>query len=351
MGIMIWVRGARPKTLPLSLVPVCIGATLSWPGVFRYSQGGTASHSPCPMFGGQRDLGSESVGICATSVGWYVAVTLLCAGVALFVQIATNFANDYSDGIRGTDEGRDARQPEGASPARLVASGVPPKQVLTAAAISALLACICGLLVVALTGYWWFIGVGFACLAAGWFYVGGKHPYGYRYMGEPFVFVFFGLAATCGTMYALSGTVSLSGLWGGTAAGLLAMAVLCVNNLRDLESDMKHGKRTWMGFMGRSIGTWFAVALMLAAPTLATLYCHLLYPTQWAGAPHNTGEQEIAWNVLISTLTMAVFIILWVLCVAAAIAIRRKKYADAFPLCISSAVALAAAFACSSMFM
>ncbi len=322
MGITTWIRGARPKTLPLSLAPVCIGAALS-----------------------------QSV-IAATSVGWYVVVSLLCVCVALFVQIATNFANDYSDGIRGTDEGRDvrdARQPEGKSPARLVASGIPPKQVLTAAGISALLACICGLLVVALTGYWWLIGVGFACLAAGWFYVGGKHPYGYHYMGEPFVFVFFGLVATCGTMYALSGTVLLSGLWGGTAAGLMAVVVLCVNNLRDLESDMKHGKHTWMGFMGRTVGSWFTLALLLAAPALATLYCHLLYPTQWAGELNGIGEEGIAQNVQLGTLTMVVFAILWSLCLAAAVAVRRKKYRSAFSLCVLSTLALAAAFACAAV--
>lgn len=347
MKMMTWFRGARPETLPLSLAPVCIGAALSWPGVFKYSQG----RNSCPMFGGQRSFGSESVGICATSVGWYVAVTLLCAGVALFVQIATNFANDYSDGIRGADEGRDVLQSEGKSPARLVASGVPPKQVLTAAGISALFACVCGLLLVALTGYWWFIGVGLACLAAGWFYVGGNHPYGYHYMGEPFVFVFFGLIATCGTMYALSGTVPLSGLLGGASVGLLAVAVLCVNNLRDLESDMKHGKHTWMGFMGRTVGTWFTVALLLVAPTLAMLHCHLLYPTQWAGELNNIGEEGIAWNAQLGTLTMAVFIILWVLLLAAAVAIRRKQYKSAFSLCILSTLALAAVFACSSMFM
>ena len=100
-----------------------------------------------------------------------------------------------------------ASQPQH-GPARLVASGVSPKKVLAAAGINALIACLCGLAVVTLTGYWWFILVGIACLVAGWCYVGGKHPYGYHYLGEIFVFIFFGLVAACGTMFALAGTIS-----------------------------------------------------------------------------------------------------------------------------------------------
>ena len=210
---MIWIRRARLKTLPLAIAPVLIGASLAW-----------------------RDAGERRV-----------AVAVLCGFVALLLQIAANFANDYSDGIRGTDAGRAiAGEQLSRGPARLVASGVNPKKVLVAAGICALAACLCGLAVIALTGYWWFILVGIACLAAGWFYVGGKHPYGYHYLGEVFVFIFFGLVATCGTMFALSGAVTPDGLLGGSAAGLVAVAVLCVNNLRDIESDSNHGKHTWM---------------------------------------------------------------------------------------------------------
>ena len=173
---MIWIRGARLKTLPLAIAPVLIGASLAW-----------------------RDAGERRV-----------AVAVLCGFVALLLQIAANFANDYSDGIRGTDAGRAiAGEQLSRGPARLVASGVNPKKVLVAAGICALAACLCGLAVIALTGYWWFILVGIACLAAGWFYVGGKHPYGYHYLGEVFVFIFFGLVATCGTMFALSGRLRL----------------------------------------------------------------------------------------------------------------------------------------------
>ena len=212
MEISTWIRGARLKTLPLAIAPVVIGAALSWRGVFLYSQGGDIWHEPCPFFGGQHDLSElkfgSLVGECQRSAGWFILVAVLCGCVALFLQVAANFANDYSDGIRGTDEGRAvdsarsfAKTPSAEStstpemlpasqpqhgPARLVASGVSPKKVLAAAGINALIACLCGLAVVALTGYWWFILVGIACLVAGWCYVGGKHPYGYPHLGGRF---------------------------------------------------------------------------------------------------------------------------------------------------------------------
>ena len=110
MHISTWIRGARPKTLPLSVAPVIIGASLSWPGVSGYSRGGDAWHDPCPFFGGQHGLGGmrfgSLAGECQRSAGWFVLVAVLCGCVALFLQIAANFANDSSDGVRGTDEGR-----------------------------------------------------------------------------------------------------------------------------------------------------------------------------------------------------------------------------------------------------
>ena len=106
MEISTWIRGARLKTLPLAIAPVVIGAALSWRGVFLYSQGGDIWHEPCPFFGGQHDLGKMKfgslVGECQRSAGWFILVAVLCGCVALFLQVAANFANDYSDGIRGT---------------------------------------------------------------------------------------------------------------------------------------------------------------------------------------------------------------------------------------------------------
>ena len=350
MQLSTWIRGARLKTLPLAIAPVIIGAALSWWGTFMYSQGGDIRHDPCPFFGGQHDLGEwklgSLVGTCQRSMGWFVLVAVLCGCVALFLQIAANFANDYSDGVRGTDEGRaiDSESqpaernsgPDSGSdssqtsqsrrvPARLVASGVSPRTVLAAAGTSALIACLCGLVVIALTGYWWFMLVGIACLVAGWCYVGGKHPYGYHYLGEIFVFLFFGLVSTCGTMFALTGTISLAGVFGGVNVGLIAVAVLCVNNLRDIESDRVHGKHTWMTALGRRNGTVFTIALLAVAVLLAIAYAKL---------------QSACTIPVVAMLTITCAI-----CAAAAVAIAGKHYGKALPLCTFASLALAATFA------
>ena len=284
-----------------------------------------------------------AVGDCA-GVDWYVvgwhdagerrvAVAVLCGFVALLLQIAANFANDYSDGIRGTDAGRAiADEQLSRGPARLVASGVNPRKVLVAAGICALAACLCGLAVIALTGYWWFILVGIACLAACWCYVGGKHPYGYHYLGEIFVFIFFGLVATCGTMFALSGTITPDGLLGGSAAGLVAVAVLCVNNLRDIESDGNHGKHTWMTAMGLRNGTIFTIAILIISALIALR--HLLQSSIYAanGIP-----------------LIAIIAILCAAQIAASYAIARKTYRRALPLCSLDSLTVAAIFVLSTM--
>ena len=313
MRVSTWIRGARLKTLPLSIAPVLIGASMAW-----------------------RDAGEHRV-----------AVAVLCGFVALLLQIAANFANDYSDGIRGTDAGRSVPVKDAGDsaisgktmpsrgPARLVASGVNPRKVLAAAGISALAACLCGLAVVALTGYWWFILVGIACLAAGWFYVGGKHPYGYHYFGEVFVYIFFGLVATCGTMFALSGNISASGLLGGSAAGLVAVAVLCVNNLRDIESDRNHGKHTWMTAMGLRNGTIFTIVILIISALLALH--HLLQSSIYA-------TSSIPLIVII-----AVIAILCAAQIAALCAIARKTYRKALPLCTLASLALALVYVTSSI--
>lgn len=313
MRVSTWIRGARLKTLPLSIAPVLIGASMAW-----------------------RDADEHRV-----------AVAVLCGFVALLLQIAANFANDYSDGIRGTDAGRSVPVKDAGDsaisgktmpsrgPARLVASGVNPRKVLAAAGISALAACLCGLAVVALTGYWWFILVGIACLAAGWFYVGGKHPYGYHYLGEVFVFIFFGLVATCGTMFALSGKISASGLLGGSAAGLVAVAVLCVNNLRDIESDRNHGKHTWMTAMGLRNGTIFTIVILIISALLALH--HLLQSSIYAA------------NSIPLIVIIAVIAMLCAAQIAASCAIVRKTYRKALPLCTLASLALALVYVTSSI--
>ena len=273
MSLELWIQGARPKTLPLAVSPVLAASMGMWTTVIHGAWGDMRMTRPCPAIGGRPPIDpSGNYGLCLTSPGWYVAVTLLCLGVALFLQIAANFANDYADGVRGADESRGGSESATGKPQRLTASGlVPANRVLAAAGVSAALACVCGLAVTVLTGHWWFIALGLVCLAAGWYYVGGRHPYGYRGWGEAAVFVFFGLVATCGTSYALSDKVPFLVVWMAAALGFVAVGVLCVNNLRDIDDDALHGKRTWMVRLGRKRGTVLAAAMPVVAGAMFAL--------------------------------------------------------------------------------
>jgi 1,4-dihydroxy-2-naphthoate octaprenyltransferase len=166
---------------------------------------------------------------------WWRA--LLALVVALALQIGVNYANDYSDGVRGSDERR-------VGPVRLVAAGLaPPRQVLIAAFGSFLVAGAAGLVLAAVTS-WWLLAVGAACVAAAWFYTGGPRPYGYIGLGEVFVFAFFGVVAVAGTAFVQMKSLSWLGLAASVPAGLLACALLMINNLRDIRSDTQVGKKT-----------------------------------------------------------------------------------------------------------
>jgi 1,4-dihydroxy-2-naphthoate octaprenyltransferase len=171
------------------------------------------------------------------SFSWWRA--LLALLVALALQIGVNYANDYSDGVRGTDAaGRRA------GPMRLVGSGAAsPRAVKYAAFGFFLLACCLGLVLAAVTS-WWIVAAGALCVLAAWFYTGGSHPYGYRGLGEVSVFLFFGVAAVAGTAYVQMERLSWLGLAASVPAGLLSCALLMVNNLRDIGSDATSGKRT-----------------------------------------------------------------------------------------------------------
>jgi 1,4-dihydroxy-2-naphthoate polyprenyltransferase len=166
---------------------------------------------------------------------WWRA--LLALVVALALQVGVNFANDYSDGVRGSDERR-------VGPVRLVAAGLaPPRQVLSAAFSCFFVAGAAGLALAAVTA-WWLVAVGVACVAAAWFYTGGPRPYGYHGLGEVFVFAFFGVVAVAGTAYVQMLRFSWLGLAASVPAGLLACALLVVNNLRDIDGDTLASKRT-----------------------------------------------------------------------------------------------------------
>ena len=195
---------------------------------------------------------------CAAGVGpisWWRAALSLAVSVAL--QVGVNYANDYSDGVRGTDDDR-------VGPVRLVASGLAaPTAVKRAALLAFAVAAVCGLVLAASTS-WWLVAVGAASIAAAWGYTGGPRPYGYLGLGEVFVFVFFGLVATVGTTYVSVETVTGLSVVIGSAAGFVACALLVVNNLRDIPTDRAVGKRTLAVRLGERRTRWLYVALVAA---------------------------------------------------------------------------------------
>ncbi len=222
-----WVLAARVRTLPAAAVPVAVGATLAGGGV-------NAGRS------------------------------LLCLVIALSLQIATNYANDYSDGVRGTDANR-------VGPFRITASGlVEARVVRNAAVLFFALAAVAGLWLALLSSLW-LIPLGALALLAGWFYTGGPKPYGYLGLGELFVLVFFGFAATVGTAYVQHNHIPHGAWWWGLATGAMACAMLEANNLRDIAGDREAGKLTLAARMGRRGGGWLYV-LWVAATALGAAY-------------------------------------------------------------------------------
>ena len=198
-----WVAGARPRTLPAALAPVLVGTGAA--AAIDRAQPGLA---------------------------------LLALVVSLALQVGVNYANDYSDGIRGTDEVR-------VGPVRLVGQRLAqPRQVKLMAFACFALAGLAGLLLCLLAQTPQLLWVGALAILAAWFYTGGKRPYGYRGLGEVFVFVFFGLVATLGTLYTQAHTLTVLGALGAYGVGALATALMVTNNLRDLPSDQVSGKRT-----------------------------------------------------------------------------------------------------------
>lgn len=163
---------------------------------------------------------------------------MLALIVALALQVGVNYANDYSDGIRGTDRDR-------VGPLRLTGSGLAPPRTVKHAAFAAFgLSAVAGLVLVALSGTWWLLAIGALAVLAAWFYTGGSNPYGYLGLGEVFVFVFFGLVAVLGTTYTQAGRIDAAAVLLAVAVGALACALLMANNLRDIPSDAAAGKRT-----------------------------------------------------------------------------------------------------------
>lgn len=195
-----WILGARPRTLPAAIAPVIVGVAIAHP-TFNFIN----------------------------------ALLALIVGLAL--QIAVNYANDYSDGVKGTDADR-------VGPTRLVASGLATAaEVKKAAFLAFAIGAVAGLYLAIRTSFW-LVAIGAAAIVAAWRYTGGKNPYGYRGLGEIYVFIFFGLVATLGTYYGQAGQITIEALFASISNGAVSCALLAVNNIRDIEGDGKVGKRT-----------------------------------------------------------------------------------------------------------
>ena len=244
------IEGARLRTLPMALAPVVAGSAAA-----------QALHSFDPVR------------------------ALLALLVALLLQIGVNYANDYSDGIRGTDDDR-------VGPLRLTGSGAAaPGQVRAAALLCFGLAALAGAALVVLSRQWWFIPVGLSAVLAAWGYTGGRSPYGYRGLGDVFVFVYFGLVAVLGTTLTQAGTLNLEAFVAALSTGLIATALLMANNIRDLPGDREVGKRTLAVRLGdplarvvftAEIAVAFALVLFLVPDNPWMLLVLLLLPLAWA---------------------------------------------------------------------
>ena len=225
-----WFAGARPRTLPAALAPVAIGTALA----------GTA---------------------------WVPGRALLALIVAVTLQIGVNYANDYSDGIKGTDDSR-------VGPVRLVGQGLAsPAAVRAAALVCFAIAAIAGFMLVALTGHWWLLAVGASAIAAAWLYTGGPRPYGYAGLGEVFVLVYFGFVPVLGTLYVQTDSIGSAAVAAAAGVGSLITAILVANNLRDIPSDTEAGKRTLAVRIGDRATRRLFIALIvigfLAVPIIA----------------------------------------------------------------------------------
>jgi 1,4-dihydroxy-2-naphthoate octaprenyltransferase len=216
----IWVAGARPRTLPAAVAPVLVASALA---------------------------GSAFNPVTAS----------LALLVSLSLQVGVNYANDYSDGIRGTDNDR-------IGPARITAGGLATAAQVRNAAFTSFAVAACAGLALAFATSWWLIAVGAVCIAAAWGYTGGKNPYGYMGLGEIFVFIFFGLVATVGTFYVQAHEITGQSILAGTIIGSLACAILVINNIRDRAKDEVVGKRTMAVRLGDRRSRAFYTFLVIA---------------------------------------------------------------------------------------
>ena len=232
MMLKIWLEATRPKTLPAAVTPVLLGSAVA-----------------CSDGGFDR---------------WAAAI---CLAFALMIQIGTNFANDYLDGIKGTDT--EARL----GPRRAVASGLVAPTVMKRAAIGVLAAAFCVGLALIPFGGWWLLGIGVASVLCAWLYTGGPFPLAYNGLGDLFVVLFFGFIAVGCTYYVQVGGMTLDVLLLGLGCGLLVNNILIVNNYRDRDEDLAASKRTLIVLCGRSFGlALYACSSIVAAAVVLWFY-------------------------------------------------------------------------------
>ena len=221
-SLNIWFQGARPKTLGAAIAPVLVGSSIAY-----YEK------------------------------SFDLTISLLALLVSVSIQIAVNYANDYSDGIKGTDDQR-------VGPVRLVGQKLAsPKSVKTAAIIFFSIAALAGLLITILSNQWWFLLLGLSAIVAAWTYTGGPKPYGYTGLGELFVFIYFGLVAVLGTTYAQTLYLKPYFFLYAISIGLFASAILVANNLRDREKDKQINKNTLAVKLGDQKTRNLCVLLMI----------------------------------------------------------------------------------------
>lgn len=256
-GAAVWVQGARVRTLPLALAPVILGAgSAHWAGEFD------------------------------------VVLFVLCLGVAIALQVGVNYANDYSDGIRGTDSNR-------VGPARLTGSGrVAPGLVKRAAFVSFSVSMVLGLALAVVSQVWLLLIPGALAVVAAWFYTGGRRPYGYQGLGEVVVFVFFGWVATVGTAWAMVGSIPFETWLTGAGAGFFASAVLLVNNIRDRESDAEASKKTLAVRLGDRASRVLLLLLLLMPYVVVAM---LSFVFLWAPLVLITGVLTLVVCVIVLT--------------------------------------------------